>query len=368
MGPTNYPPPSAVTTDATCSITSGQQLQDFLESDASLFSGSQATNAGTEGVELDFLDSLSFPDVPAYDPALETDYVNFDAFHRNGYPTIKDFSSSLARSHDLGELESGFQGLLDESRISSIIDSMVESPLQDDRSACVTTSHRITCRGSLTHGKTCKCHIMWNKLYLIVTEPKLSQTTKLLPLDLVLFVEQVLQNNVEMMRHCSACESSKLPSVTGMGICIVASWIIETLYVALESELELLGTSTTASNISRGHSEHNNAEPSGPSKEHDPNSCDPTGIPPSMDARNCLRVGTWTLPKELWALCMSAIVARRIERLQRLLMTVMSHGDQVAEAPAGFKGGHGIAQGICARAEILLGMIETWVARYHLRA
>ena len=265
------------------------------------------------------------------------------------------------------QLEQGLEGLLDDSKISSIVDSMINSPLQDRCLSCVTVLRDRCCHSTVHDGsdddEKCRCHAMLNKIFLIVMDPKLSQPSKLLPLDLILFLEQTLQNTVETIKHCTVCGSSALSSANGITLCIAANWIANNIQAALESEINML-TGSKPSNSLWSNPGRRPVNIDAAKEQCYGKSTNSSAVPPSLDARNSLHIGTWSASNAAWALCVSVILTKRIRRMQDMLSIVDADTMEVAEIrnhTTTAKAKHEMAKSIRTKADLLLGMVETWV-------
>lgn len=339
---------------------------------------------------VDFLDSLANPhlqhplsaDHLASAPDIPMDINNaiYNQTHEDVFMSIEqsltmtDLSTPLSSPPaDSSQLEQGLSGLLDDSRISRIVDGMINSPLQERCLACATDL-RDQCLHATAHGgsaddKLCRCPTMLNKLYLVVMDPKLSQPTRLLPLDLILFLEQALQNTVEMMKQCTVCGSSILSSANGITLCMAANWIVNSIQIALESELDTF-TSRMSSHSLWGCPERHTVEVGAAREHHHGNATKAAAVPPSLDPRNSLRIGIWSASSEAWALCVSAILAKRIKRIQQMLSAVGGNRMEVAEMANNtttVRAKYEMAKDIRTKTDLLLGMVRTWVYECHRR-
>lgn len=284
---------------------------------------------------------------------------------------------------DSSQLEQGLKGLLDDSRLSSIVDGMINSPLQGRCLTCVTElrgqcfhAAAAVYDGSDENAQLCRCPTMLNKLYLIVMDPKLSHSnTKLLPLDLTLFLEQALQNTVEAIKHCTVCSSSAL-AANGITLCIAADWIANNIQATIESEINIFtGRKQTQDSLWRGCCPEQRSMEMGAAREqgqhHSNCTTNHTTVPPSLDARNSLRIGIWSASGESWALCVSAILARRINRMRKMLSAVdgddMIEDAEMVTNTTTVKAKREMAKDIRTRADLLLGMVKTWVHECDLR-
>lgn len=355
--------------------------------------GVSGASLALEDTTVDFLDSLAIPDIQH---SISADYLALaptetdlsmdigNAFQNQVYEdTFRNAEQSLTTADqstplsppptDSCQLQQGLQGLLDDSRISSIVNGMINSPLRDRCLACVRELRDQCCYPTAYNpsdvDQLCRCPTMLNKLYLIVMDPKLSQPTKLLPLDLILFLEQALQNTVETMKRCTACGSSTLSSTNGITLCIAADWIANSIQAALESEIDMF-TSRKPSHCLWGCPEGHSIEGSAVREQHHGNSTNSAAVPPSLDACNSLRIGAWCPSSEAWTLCVSAILERRIKRMQQMLTAVGGDSTEVAETvnnTTTVRAKNEMAKDIRAKTDMLLGMARTWVSQCHLR-
>ncbi|RYP75278.1 hypothetical protein DL771_002498 [Monosporascus sp. 5C6A] len=343
---------------------------------------------------VDFLDSMS-ADYLAWGPMETNLSIDIDdAVHHQGHEddfmsiepslTMVDQNTPLSPpSADGSQLEQGLQSLLDDTRISAIVDGMINPPPQDRCLPCVTESRSQCFHAPAYDGsdrddrQLCRCPTMLHKLYLIIMDPKLSQPTKLLPLDLILFLEQTLQNTVETMKHCTVCGSSTFSSASGITLCIAADWIANSIQVVLEREIDMF-TKRERSHASWGFPERHSIEVGAAREEqqhhhhhhHDGNAANPVTVPPSLDSRNSLRIGMWSASSEAWALCVSAILARRIRRMQQMVSDLGGSSTTVTDmvnSSATARAKYEMAKDIRAKAEMLLGMVKTWISECHLR-
>lgn len=391
--------PAPAPAPALPSMSSCDQFQAILDGEASHYAdhgyhtGGPGANLALENTTVECLNSLAIPhmqhststDYSASAPAetvLSMDIYNgvHDQAHEDTFMSIEQFLTMADQSTplsppptDYSQLGQGLHGLLDDSRISSIVDGMINSPLQNRCLACATELrdkcfHSAAYNGS-DDDQLCRCPTMLNKLYLLVMDPKLSQPTKMLPLDLILFLEQALQNTFETMKHCTVCGSSTLSSANEITLCIVANWIANSIQIALESEIDMF-TSRKSSRSLWGCSERHAMVMGTAREQHHGNVTNSAAVPPSLDARNSLQIGMWSVSSEAWALCVSAILAKRVKRMQQILSAVGGDSMEVAEMVKNVttaRAKREMAKDIHAKAEILLGMIRTWVSEYHLQ-
>ncbi|KAF2624088.1 hypothetical protein BU25DRAFT_424467 [Macroventuria anomochaeta] len=252
-------------------------------------------------------------------------------------PTVDQSAPLSSPSTDSSQLEQGLQNLLDDSKISSIVDGMMNLPLRDRRLSCVTESHdqcfHATAYDASDEDQLCRCPTILNKLYLIVMDPKLSQPTRVLPFDLILFIEQALQDAVEQIKHCKACGSSTLSSENGITLCVVANWIANSIQNALESEIDM---SRKPSHSFWSSSERHTIEMGAMREQNHCNATKSNAVPPSLDVRNTLWIGMWRASSEAWKLL--ALIAKRMVRCLMAAgyyhISVRSGGDIATSAGA----------------------------------
>ena len=272
---------------------------------------------------------------------------------------------------DSYHLEQCFNELLDNSRINNVVDHMVNPQLPSKCILCSSESYdrclhtRVNDDMGVAH--LCQCPTLLNRLYVIVMDPRLSQSAKLIPLDLILFLEQALQDTKEAISRCTICASSRLPSGNGITLCLAADWVANCIRRTLEFEIDsFTGTRTPCSSLVC--LEHQSAK-QGDLMEHRRGDATNTTPPlPSVDPRNSLQVGRWHAPKEAWTLCVSVILTSRIKRLQQMLFNVGTESLGLADGEsltAAAKVGNEMAKDIHSKAEILLGMVKSWTSRCH---
>ena len=268
-------------------------------------------------------------------------------------------------------LEQCFKELLDNSRINNIVDHMVNPQLNGKCTSCSSESHdrcfhtRVNDDIGVAH--LCQCPTLLNRLYVIVMDPRLSQPAKLIPLDLILFLEQALQDTKEAIRRCTICTSSRLPSGHGITLCLAADWVANCLRRTLDYEIDTF-TGTRMPCSSWGCLEHQGAKQGELMEPHFGNTTNATPPLPSLDPRNSLQVGRWNAPREAWTLCVSVLLTSRIKRLQKMLFNVGTESLDPADGAsqtAATKVGNEMAKDIHGKAEILLGMVKTWTSRCH---
>ncbi|KAJ2979322.1 hypothetical protein NQ176_g3333 [Zarea fungicola] len=277
---------------------------------------------------------------------------------------------SMHVSVDSIQLTQGLDGLIDDSVISRIVDGMINLPQKGTCIACVAKI-RDHCFHSCTSDETqdlCRCPTMLNKLYLVVMDPKLSQSCKLLPLDLILFLEQALHNTVEAIKDCAICGDSTLSSANGITLCIAANWIVNSIQTALESEMAMLTSNKSALSLWSDPKRHAPVVSTSGGLPYINNLQASDLPPPSLDIRNSLRIGTWNASSNEWMLCVSEILVSRIKRMQRTLSLV--EDANAASDPVSTTTTDRIkldmAKDVQAKSKMLLGMVKIWVSECSL--
>lgn len=341
----------------------------------------QCTGSLDTNANVDFLDSLDLiPEHYFASASTETDFPMdiYNAVHNRAYEdTFTNIEQSLTsadqstpRSYsptDSSRVEQDVQSPHEDSRIISSVNGTVNSPLYHRCLRCITELRELCPHPTSYDGsdddQPCRCPTMISKLYIVVMDPKLSRPTETLPLDLVLFLEQALHNTFETMTHCDTCASSILSSANGITMCIVAEWIANGIQVALQAEIDKLASKK------RPHSLWNCPERHA-MDQHRSNTSHFLTAPPSLDVRNSVRIGMWSASSDAWALCVSAILARRIKRMQHMFSTLDGSSTEVGQmenntTPA--RANREMAKDISARAGILLGMAKSWESECHIR-
>ncbi|QSZ30038.1 hypothetical protein DSL72_004556 [Monilinia vaccinii-corymbosi] len=266
------------------------------------------------------------------------------------------------------QLEQCFEELLDNSRINAIVDHIVNPLLHGKFISCSLGScdrcFNIRVNDNVGMAYLCQCSTLLNRLYVIVMNPRLSQSAKLIPLDLILLLEQALQDTKEAITRCTICASSRLSSANEITLCLAADWVANCIRDNLEREVDTF-TGNKASCYSWGYFDCQSSKPG--MEHHHGNAKNATPPPPSLDPQNSLQVGMWNASREAWTLCVSAVLTSRIKRLQQMLSNVGTKSSDLADGTnltATARAGNEMAKDIHAKTEILLGMVKTWTSRY----